>query len=116
MFGFVADVSEMYRQADLQIVAATAATGLRTRIIESFAWGLPVISTSVAALGILGLRPQENIVIADTADAFHAAFEIALTTPERLASLSDQGRELYDQAYSRPVVASVLRNALSRFF
>jgi hypothetical protein len=55
--GYVDDVHPFYAKSDLQVVGATRATGLRTRIIESFVYGLPVLSTWASAPGVVKLSP-----------------------------------------------------------
>jgi glycosyltransferase involved in cell wall biosynthesis len=112
--GFQEDLRSWYASSDLQLVGCTEATGLRTRIVESFAYGLPVLSTSVGAAGVAGLRPDHNILLADDPGEFAAIIGRLLATPDRLATLADAGRSTYAQTYSRSVVASTLRELLDR--
>ncbi|MER3428347.1 MAG: hypothetical protein C4334_09635 [Pyrinomonas sp.] len=114
--GFVQDVVPYYNNSDLQIVAATEATGLRTRIIESFAYGLPVLSTSVGARGIAGMRPGEHLLIADDAAQFAEHISILVHSPEILDRLSRRGRDFYLRNQSSSVVASTLAHYLQRYF
>jgi glycosyltransferase involved in cell wall biosynthesis len=111
--GFVEDLEELYVTADLQVVASTEATGLRTRIIESFAKGLPVLSTTTAADGILGLEPGSNILIADTPEAFAAALADLVDHRAKLHEVSARAYDHYLARYSRPVVAACLRHYLA---
>jgi glycosyltransferase involved in cell wall biosynthesis len=115
-FGQVSDLRSVYGWNDLQIVAATEATGLRTRIVESFAFGLPVLSSSVAAQGIEGLRDGENIVLADSAEKFAAELEQLGRQAERLESLAKNGQKLYQERHGRKVVARHLERLLARYF
>jgi glycosyltransferase involved in cell wall biosynthesis len=115
-FGRVSDLQSVYGWNDLQIVAATEATGLRTRIVESFASGVPVLSSSVAAQGIEGLRDGENIVLADDAAKFVAELERFGREVGRLESLAKNGQKLYEEKYSRKLVAGQLEQLLERYF
>lgn len=63
LLGFVPDLEPLYRDCQLQVVTATEASGLRTRIVESFARGLPVLSILPAAKGVAGLNPGVNILL-----------------------------------------------------
>ncbi len=114
--GFVKDVTPFYENNDLQVVAATDAAGLRTRIIESFALGLPVLSTTVGARGIAGIKGGEHLLIADTAEHFVKYLLRLMDSPETLAYLSRNAFEFYEKNQSRSVVASVLSRYLQQYF
>ena len=73
--GFVEDLAAEHARADMQVVASTEVSGLRTRIVESLAWETPVLSTMVAARGIAGLDPGRNILIADAPEEFAAQLD-----------------------------------------
>jgi glycosyltransferase involved in cell wall biosynthesis len=114
--GFVEDVVPFYENSDLQVVASTDASGLRTRTIESFAYGLPVLSTSVGAQGIAGLNPGEHLLVADDADRFAGQLSCVTDRPDILAGLSRKGREFYLANQSRRTVASALARHLHEYF
>jgi hypothetical protein len=113
--GYVPDVEPYYRNADLQIVASTDATGLRTRTIESFAFGLPVLSTEIGARGIAGLIPGEHLLIANDAEDFVKQLSGLLNSPERLHTLSISAKDFYRKNQSRAVVASTLARFLKKY-
>ena len=112
--GFVKDVRAEYRESDVQVVASTDATGLRTRIIESFAYGLPVLSTSTAAQGIRGLKPGETLLIADDGVQFVNVLTELSGSVQLLRRLSESGRAFYEQNNSRAAVAASLGESLRR--
>lgn len=111
--GFVDDLRNLYATCDLQLVGSTVASGLRTRIIESFAWGIPVLSTSIGAEGIVGLRPGHNILLADEPADFAAKLVECLNRPSTLDAIATAGRVHYLTHYSRQVAAATLERALS---
>lgn len=110
---FVDDIFPFYECSDLQIVASTDSVGIRTRIIESFAYGLPVMSTLIGAKGIKGLKNNENIIIANTPLEFVNALQALIKYPEKLTIISQNAKELYWKEHSRPVVASTLSRLLN---
>lgn len=114
--GFVEDVVPYYENSDLQIVASTDAAGLRTRTIESFAYGLPVLSTTIGARGIAGLKAGEHLLIADDAAQFAKHLSHLMDAPETLARLSLSGRNFYQKNQSRTAVASALAGYLQQHF
>jgi glycosyltransferase involved in cell wall biosynthesis len=114
--GFVADVIPYYQNADVQVVGSTDASGLRTRTIESFAYGLPVLSTSVGARGIAGLKAGEQILIADDAGAFAHHLAVLMRDSTTLARLSRNGRAFYLEHQSQRAVARALACYLGEYF
>lgn len=113
--GFQQDIRPYYAATDLQVVGATAATGLRTRIIESFVYGLPVLSTPLGAEGVMGLEPGQNILLAADANSFAAQLIGLLRQPARLPQLAEAGQETYRLYYSRQVAAKQLAGLLVQY-
>jgi len=113
--GFVEDLDDVYRASDVQIVASTEATGLRTRIIESFAFRLPVLTTTVGVRGIDGIAHDRNLIIADSAAAFISAIRTLSTSASTLSRISAEARATYDTRHSRPVVAATLERCLRKY-
>ena len=54
--GFVADLADYYRGFDALLVFSYVPGGLKTKVPEALAYGVPVILNNVAAEGIVGLR------------------------------------------------------------
>jgi glycosyltransferase involved in cell wall biosynthesis len=101
--GYVPDVEPYYRNADLQIVASTDATGL------------PVLSTEIGASGIAGLIPGEHLLIANDAEDFVKQLSGLLNSPERLHTLSISAKDFYRKNQSRAVVAATLAGFLKKY-
>jgi glycosyltransferase involved in cell wall biosynthesis len=114
--GFVEDIRTAYRRNDLQVVASTQATGVRTRIVESWAFGLPVLCTTVGAGGVNDLAPGQNILIADDPRDFARNLQELLHNPERLDQIAVAARQTYEAKHSRPAVAAALRELLNTHF
>jgi hypothetical protein len=114
--GFVDDVRAAYSRNDIQIVASTQATGIRTRIIESWAFGMPVLSTTVGAGGVEHLEPGRNILIADDPRDFARNLRELIHTPERLDEIAIAARQTYEVYFSRRAVADALRELLNTHF
>ena len=114
--GFVPDVVPYYQSCDVQVVGSTDASGLRTRTIESFAYGLPVLSTRVGANGIAGLTPGRELFIEDTAEGFAHQLGQLLQSKEVLSSISQRAREFYLSNHARPIIAERLNTYLEKQF
>jgi len=86
--GQVSDLAPEYARAAAVIVPLRAASGTRIKILEAFAFGRPVVSTSIGAEG-LNVTDGEHLLIADDPSAFAQACERLLRDPalgERLAA------------------------------
>ncbi len=112
--GFVEDLRGMYAQVDVQVVGGVKASGLRTRIIESMVYGVPVLSTAEMAEGLSGLVDGENILLAKDASDFADRLTRLVTSPPDFDQLARSARETYDEHYSREVAAEILRNSLQQ--
>jgi glycosyltransferase involved in cell wall biosynthesis len=82
--------------ARLAVVPVLSGSGTRTKIIEAWAAGIPVVSTTIGAEGLPG-SPGEHLLIADSPDAFIAAIESVLDAPDISNRLAAAGRRLYEE-------------------
>lgn len=113
--GYVDDLRSLYGSTDLHVVGTDRATGLRTRIIESFVYGLPVLSTSEAAAGVVGLQAGKNILLADDASSYAQVLTNLFEAPIRLGEIAAEARRTYDENYSRRVEAAALAKFLEYY-
>ena len=65
--GYVSDPLPYLQQASVFVVPLFSAVGMRVKIVDGWRWGLPIVSTTIGAEGII-YRSGENICIADDAD------------------------------------------------
>ena len=114
--GFVENLKHHFDNSDIQLVGLQFPTGIRTRIIESFARGLPVLSTIEGADGLYGLKNNENILIANNALDFANKILGLIINKEKLIYLSNKGYELYNKHYSREIQSKRLNNLLAKYF
>jgi glycosyltransferase involved in cell wall biosynthesis len=114
--GFVEDIRAAYRRNDLQVVASTQATGRRTRIIESWALGMPVLSTQVGVGGVTHLAPGQNILIANDPSDFARILKELAHNHERLDEIAKAARATYELAFGRRTVANTLWELLRTSF
>jgi len=115
-FGFVDDIRDLYGKVDVQLVGGYRATGLRTRIIESMVYGVPVLSTLESAKGIIGMVNKKNIFLEDSAESFALEIKNIVKNPQILAAISSESRRLYFENYSRDITAKRLGELLEKIF
>jgi glycosyltransferase involved in cell wall biosynthesis len=68
----VEDLAPLYAAADVVVVPLRAGGGTRIKILESFAHGVPVVTTSLGAEGI-DAADGVHLLVADNAEAFARA-------------------------------------------
>ncbi len=74
-------------------------SGTRFKILESGTASIPCISTTLGAEGI-GVSDRENILVADTAEAFAAAIVEIFKNPDYARTLGRRLHDLVAQRYS----------------
>ncbi len=94
----VADPAPYYRAARVAVVPIRAGGGSRIKILEAFAHGLPVVSTSLGAEG-LAVRQGHHLLIADEPGDFAAAVKRLLADRDLAARLASAGRALVAERY-----------------
>lgn len=105
--GPVPDAIAELARARAAVVPIQAGSGTRIKIIEAWAAGIPVISTTIGAEG-LPYTPGEHLLIADTPAEFLLSIEKVLNDSTLSERLADSGRRLYEQRLTWPAAWEVL--------
>lgn len=94
--------------ADIMIVPLFAGAGTRFKILQAFAYGLPVVSTSVGAEG-LGVKHTKELLIADDAQSFAQAL-IDLSSNMQLRDELAASAQVHLQTHFlwKPMVSKIL--------
>jgi polysaccharide biosynthesis protein PslH len=91
-------VKELAR-AQVAVVPLLAGSGTRLKILEAWAAGTPVVSTSLGAEG-LPARDGEHLLIADGGADFTNAVSRLLTCKELRDTLGKSGRMLMEKEFT----------------
>jgi glycosyltransferase involved in cell wall biosynthesis len=112
--GFVDDMDAELRGAWLLVVPLRSGGGTRLKILEAFAHGLPVVSTTIGAEG-LGAQNATHLLIADDAAGLAAAVAMLLDDDGRCRELAAAAYQFvvehYDWANIRRDLTERLRVA-----
>ncbi len=109
--GFVRDVTPWFRRTRVFVAPLRHGAGMKGKVGQSLAFGLPVVTTRVGAEG-MGLPHEVDAMIADDRVDFAAAV-IRLYSDDRLwRCLSSAGQELVGQRFSKEAVRRVLTPVL----
>jgi glycosyltransferase involved in cell wall biosynthesis len=93
--GPVADAVAELARAKVAIVPVLAGSGTRVKIIEAWAAGVPVVSTSLGAEG-LNAQAGQHLLLADSAPGFRDAVSSLLASPEMRNRIGRAGRYLFE--------------------
>jgi glycosyltransferase involved in cell wall biosynthesis len=96
--GYVDDPQPYWNRSQAFVVPLRAGGGMRVKILEAWARGVPVVATTVGAEGIT-YRAGENILIADTPQAFAEGVLAILKDAALAERLAIGGRAAVEQHY-----------------
>jgi glycosyltransferase involved in cell wall biosynthesis len=105
--GSVEHAVPLLAQAQVAVVPVLAGSGTRFKILEAWAAGTPVVSTTLGAQGLEG-RDQEHLLLADDPDSFATAVSRLLASAPERARIGAAGRKLYEARYTWPVAWKAL--------
>jgi glycosyltransferase involved in cell wall biosynthesis len=105
--GAIDDAVAELARSRVAVVPLLAGSGTRLKILEAWAAGLPVVSTSIGAEG-LGARHGEHLLIADHPAEFVLATARLLACSDLRAELRTAGRLLLDKEFTWEAVQRIL--------
>ena len=91
--GYVDDIKTLIANSCVSIVPLRVGGGTRLKILEAFALGTPVVSTSKGAEGLDAIS-EKHLLVADTPQAFATATLRVLREPQLRIQLVQEGRVL----------------------
>lgn len=101
--GFVENLTPYLERACLMVVPVRVGSGMRVRILEGFARGVPVVTTTIGLEGI-NAQPGEDVLVADEPEAFARAVIQLVQDPALRVRLAENGRQLAETTYDWQVV------------
>lgn len=105
------DVLPAYREATLVVVPIRSGGGTRVKIVEAFALGRPVVSTSIGAEG-LEAETGRQLFVADEPGPFAEACAALLDNPGRAASLVREAATFVRARHSPDAVTRAIRTSM----
>ncbi|MDC1067777.1 glycosyltransferase [Candidatus Kapabacteria bacterium] len=90
--GYVEEVLPYFHNSNIYIAPLFVGSGIRIKILEAMAAGLPVVSTSVSAEGIIA-SPEQGLFVSDDADAQAAIIVSLIKNKQHAYDLGQKARE-----------------------
>lgn len=94
LLGFVPDVFEALRRAAVFVCPMRQGTGIKVKLLEAMACGLPIVASPIAVEGVPEARDGCHLYVAASADDFARRVLDLLGDPERRRQLGERAREL----------------------
>ena len=105
--GYVSDVRRLLQRAGLMVVPIFNGSGTRLKVLEAFAAGLPVVSTSMGCEG-LEVVEGKHVRLAESPRQFVEAIVGLLNRPEEGRRLAHKARLLVMNRYDWKTIAGQL--------
>lgn len=113
--GEVADARPYLAAADVYVVPMRIGGGVRLKLLEALALEAPVVSTSMGAEGVAGLRNNEHCLLADDPHRFADAVLALLDDPVRGRRLGAAGRRLVQGSYDWNTIVPQMEQVYNTF-
>ncbi|MBG99706.1 MAG: glycosyl transferase [Solibacterales bacterium] len=97
--GRVDDIRELYATCSIFVCPILNGSGIRVKLLEAFAVGIPAVSTALGAEG-LSTQSGEIIELAETPDKFADATISLLENPIRARSMARRARREVEERWS----------------
>jgi O-antigen biosynthesis protein len=111
--GYVPDLGPAFSEARLSVAPLRFGAGVKGKVLESMAHGVPAVGTSIAAEGI-ALRHGENFLRADRAEDLAAQILRLMRDGALWRRLSENGLGLIREEYSRSAARHRIQALLHR--
>jgi len=113
VLGFVPDIGSLLEASDISIAPLRYGGGIKGKIGEAMAYGLPVVTTSVGTEGF-GLSPGQNVLVGNTPEAFASAVVQLIRDRELHEKVRRAAWTFVNERYSVSAVSKRIRDLFGR--
>lgn len=110
--GWVPDLEQLLGKARLSIAPLLHGAGMKGKVGEALAAGLPVVTTPIGSEG-MGLSHGENVLVAGNPAAFASAIVMAYSTEELWRMLAVNGAAFMEAHYTPRTIQVAIHDALT---
>ncbi len=111
--GYVKDVSFYFEKSRAFVSPLRYGAGVKGKIGQSMAYGLPVVTTSIGSEG-MGLKNGHDIMIADNEELFASKVVEVYKSKRLWETLSVNGRKVIENHYSPDVIKKALHRLMRK--
>lgn len=110
--GTVEDLEQAYAGVDCLVLPLALGSGLKGRVLEAMAAGVPVVGTSIAAEGI-PVEGDTSMLVREDADAISQAVAQIMTDRVFAARLAQQAMRFHENTYNAEVLCAAVERTLT---
>jgi len=109
--GYVPDVEPFLRDRRVFIAPLRFGAGIKGKVGEAMAYGIPVVTTSIGAEGF-GLTHELDVMIADDPASFAAAVEQLYSQRELWERIAENSQRRIEQHFTPEIIAETIKRSL----
>ncbi|HBB88336.1 MAG TPA: hypothetical protein DC047_12035, partial [Blastocatellia bacterium] len=113
--GYVPDVDPYLRERRVFVAPLRFGAGIKGKVGEAMAHGIPVVTTSIGAEGF-GLTHEVDVMIADDPSSFATAVAQLYSQPELWETIARNARLRIERHFTPDVIAETINNSLRESF
>ena len=114
VLGFVPDIEPLFASARVMVAPVRFGAGVKGKIGESLAHGLPVVTTVVGAEGLGISDGAEALIVSEAPQDFASAVARAYTDSELWRQLSDNGYRHIAMNFTPEVIERIVASSLKK--
>jgi glycosyltransferase involved in cell wall biosynthesis len=104
---YVEDLAPLFRDCQLFVAPLTEGGGIKIKILEAMARGIPVVTTPIGAEGIVD-SAEDALVIANPDATFAESMIQALRSPEAARRRAERARRIIESRFSWSAITETL--------
>jgi len=110
--GYLKNLNEFFKKGTVAIAPINVGSGIRLKILNYMAAGLPVISTSLAAEGI---KKSYGLIICNNIDKYPDIINTLFHNPAKLRKMGFANRRVIEKYYSWEIIGKKIINLLDKY-
>ena len=113
--GYVPNVDPYLRERRVFVAPLRFGAGIKGKVGEAMAYGIPVVTTSIGAEGF-GLTHRGDVIIADDPKSFATAVTELYSQQELWETIARNARLRIEKHFTPDVIAETINNSLRESF
>ena len=109
VLGEVENAPKLIKSKSIMVVPILSGSGMRVKIVEGMAYGKAIVATTMAAEG-MGVRHNENILIADTPKRFINAISVLIEKRSMVDTIGFHARQFCERRFDNDNIVGRLLN------
>lgn len=111
--GYVPDIRPYFEKASVFVAPLRAGSGIQTKNLEAMAMTIPVVTTTIGAMGIKAETDTE-LLIADTPETFAERVIHLIENPDMREKFANAGRKRVETSYDWQVLGEKLEQVYAQ--